>query len=43
MAISSYKAEYIVLREATKEAIYLGNIFNYLNNNLRLNYTISVL
>jgi hypothetical protein len=38
VAISSCEAEYIALREATKEAIYLGSVFNYINNNLNLNY-----
>jgi hypothetical protein len=33
----------MVLKEAIKEAIYLLNIFNYLNNNLKLGYTPSIL
>ena len=34
VTISSYKAKYIAFREATKEAIYLVSIFDYINNNL---------
>ena len=32
----------MALKDATKEAIYLANIFNYLNNKLELGYTPSV-
>lgn len=42
IALSSCEAEYMALKEATKEAIYLANMFNYLNNTLRLNYINSI-
>jgi hypothetical protein len=42
VALSSCEAEYMALKDATKEAIYLANIFNYLNNKLELGYTPSV-
>jgi hypothetical protein len=38
VALSSCEAEYMALKEATKEAIYLYNMFSYLNNNLNLGY-----
>ena len=42
MVLSIYEIEYIVLKEASKKAIYLLNIFNYINNNLNLKYTTSI-
>lgn len=39
IALSSAEAEYIALREATKEGIYLRNILSYLNSRLNLGYT----
>ena len=42
IALSSCEAEYIALKEATKEAIYLANIFNLLNIELDLQYIKSV-
>ncbi|KAI7974601.1 hypothetical protein EIK77_004065 [Talaromyces pinophilus] len=42
VALSSCEAEYMALKEAVKEAIYLSNIFNYLNDNLKLGYTPSI-
>jgi len=39
VALSSCEAEYMAIKEAVKEAIYLSNIFNYLNDNLKLGYT----
>lgn len=38
IALSSCEAEYMALKEATKEAIYLHNTFEYLNINLNLLY-----
>jgi hypothetical protein len=38
VALSSCEAEYMALKEATKEAIYLNNIFQYINNILQLGY-----
>lgn len=38
IALSSCEAEYMALKEATKEAIYLSNIFNYINDELGLGY-----
>jgi hypothetical protein len=38
IALSSCEAEYISLKEAIKEAIYLNNVFRYLNKNLKLKY-----
>jgi hypothetical protein len=32
VALSSCEDEYIAMKEAIKEAIYLANIFNYINN-----------
>jgi hypothetical protein len=32
----------MALKEAVKEALYLSNIFNYINNNLNLGYTNSI-
>ena len=42
MAISSCEAEYIAIKEAVSEAIYLANIFNYLNDQLDLGYLIDI-
>ena len=42
IALSSCEAEYMALKEAVKEAIYLSNIFNYINDNLKLGYTPSI-
>ena len=42
IALSSCEAEYMALKEATKEAIYLNNMLSYLNNNLKLNYKTSI-
>lgn len=42
VALSSCEAEYMALRDATKEAIYLANVFNYLNTKLKLGYTPSI-
>jgi hypothetical protein len=39
VALSSCEAEYMALKEATKEAIYLNNMLNYINNHLELGYT----
>ena len=38
VALSSYEAKYMAIKEAIKEAIYLSNILNYLNKNLDLGY-----
>jgi hypothetical protein len=38
VAISSCEAEYMAMKEAVSEAIYLANIFNYLNDQLDLGY-----
>jgi hypothetical protein len=38
VAISSCEAEYISLKEATKEALYLNNMFTHINNALNLGY-----
>jgi hypothetical protein len=40
--LSSCKVEYIALKKAVKEVLYLLNIFNYINNNLKLEYTNSI-
>ena len=42
VALSTCEAEYMALKEATKEAIYLSNIFNYINENINLGYTSSI-
>ena len=42
IALSSCEAEYMALKEATKEAIYLANMFNLLNIELDLGYTNSI-
>ena len=42
MALSSYEAEYIAMKEAIKEAIYLANIFNYINSQLDLGYLYNI-
>jgi hypothetical protein len=42
IALSSCEAEYMALKDATKEAIYISNTFNYINNNLSLGYTTSI-
>jgi hypothetical protein len=39
IALSSCEAEYMALKEAIKEAIYLNSMFQYLNNHLDLGYT----
>jgi Reverse transcriptase (RNA-dependent DNA polymerase) len=39
VALSTCEAEYIALKEASREGIYLANIFNYINTNLDLGYT----
>ncbi|KAK2036791.1 hypothetical protein LZ31DRAFT_482818, partial [Colletotrichum somersetense] len=39
---STYKAKYIALKEASKEAIYLNNMLNSINNNLKLGYNIEI-
>lgn len=38
IALSSCEAKYMALKEATKEAIYLSNIFNYINDRLGLGH-----
>ena len=38
VALSSCEAEYMAMKEAIKEAIYLANIFNYINIQLGLGY-----
>lgn len=38
IAISLCEAEYMALRNAMKEVIYLKGVFNYMNNVLKLNY-----
>ena len=42
VALSSCEAEYMALKDATKEAIYLANVFHYLNTRLELGYTPSI-
>jgi Reverse transcriptase (RNA-dependent DNA polymerase) len=42
VALSTCEAEYIALKEAIREGIYLANIFNYINNNLHLGYPNSI-
>ena len=42
IALSSCEAEYMALKEATKEAIYLSNMLDYFNNSLNLNYTVTI-
>lgn len=42
VALSSCEAEYMALREAVREGIYLSNIFNYINKELDLRYTYSI-
>ena len=42
VALSSCEAEYMALKDATKEAIYLANAFNHLNTKLELGYTPSI-
>ena len=37
VALSSCEAEYMALKEATKETIYLNNTITYINNTLQLN------
>ena len=39
VALSTCEAEYIAIKEAIREAIYLANLFNYLNDRLGLGYT----
>jgi hypothetical protein len=39
VALSTCEAEYIAMKEAIREAIYLANLFNYLNDRLGLGYT----
>lgn len=39
IALSSCEAEYMALREALKEAVYLSNMFQYLNSTLNLGYS----
>ena len=41
IALSSCEAEYMALKDATKEAIYISNTFNYVNTKLELGYTTS--
>jgi hypothetical protein len=43
VALSICEAEYIALKEVIKEVIYLSNIFNYINENMNLGYTPSIL
>ena len=42
MVVTTYKAEYIALKEAATEGIYLATIFNYINNRLGLDYIFSI-
>jgi len=42
VALSSCEAEYMAMKEAIKEAIYLANIFNYINSQLDLGYLYNI-
>ena len=42
IALSSCEAEYMSLKDATKEAIYLAHVFNHINTSLDLGYTPSI-
>jgi hypothetical protein len=42
VALSSCEAEYMAMKEAIKEAIYLANIFNYINDQLDLGYSYNI-
>lgn len=42
VALSSCKAEYIALRDAIKESVYLSNSFLYLNKVLQLEYSTEI-
>ena len=42
VALSSCEAEYMAIKEAIKEAIYLANIFNYINTQLDLGYIYNI-
>jgi hypothetical protein len=41
VALSTCEAEYMGIRDALKEALYLKEMFDFLNNNLSLGYTAS--
>ena len=42
VSLSSCESEYIAISEASKEIIYLSNVYNYINNILSLNIAIPI-
>ena len=42
VSLSSCESEYIAISEATKEIIYLNNVYNYITAILKLNITITI-
>lgn len=42
VSLSSCESEYIAISEATKELIYLNNVYNYINNAMQLNVAINI-